>query len=113
MSVSFWIDQHNDWETDPNFSNVNARQVCDLLGLFFEDGCGTIHTTSLDGVIRLATRSLNKKADYGTQSFEEQFPGKARVIEGGTTDARVRDRIQSILALCVRAKELNRPVNFG
>ncbi|MBN2258756.1 MAG: hypothetical protein JW704_13220 [Anaerolineaceae bacterium] len=115
MSVSFWIDGHSNWETDPNFSNVNAQQIIDVLGLpaYPYELSGTIHPSGLDRIIKNATRALNANGDYGTPAPEEDEDGKARVIHCGTTDESVRGRIQAVLKLCVKARELNLPVNFG
>lgn len=95
--------------SDPNFSNGNARQVFELIGIPFDEQDGEILGEHLNRVIKLATRVLNNESrDLSVPRTED-----GRVIYHGTTDEHVRDRIRAVLKICVQAKAMGKSVTFG
>ncbi|MDD5510934.1 MAG: hypothetical protein PHI12_08990 [Dehalococcoidales bacterium] len=113
MGVSFSIRGHSDFEKDPHFSNVNARQIMDMLSVFCNpnDGlCGEIADKEIDRVAKLAMFHLNvENQNYSTEDHWHS----PRCVTLGTSDEHVRYRLRAILELCVKAKRLSQSITFG
>lgn len=113
MSVSFSIRGHLDFEKDPNFSNVNAMQIMDMLGIFYNPNnglYGEIAGKEIDRVAKLAMFHLNvENQDYSTEDHRHS----PNCITLGTSDEHVRHRLRAILALCAEAKRLGQNITFG
>jgi hypothetical protein len=117
-----------------NLSNCNAREMLRLLGLDFEELCGSVQPTEFGPVVSHLHRLINNEATRAPALKEaaehprrlhvlaagERSSGNVvavgfgpRIFEGGRSDDYLKNRASALLDLFVQARQANYQISWG